>query len=188
MRSWTTPREDDLGLYGIENGMGLSIRVLPNGSLYSIEHRCQDGVIVINQLFGSPADAGASLYLRVEGEAPCPIQTAGPSAKARFGVSANSFVWEGETSAIRYRLTLSLQMRETAWLWRLEAENTGAVPRSLDAILIQDIGLADRGFLMNNEAYDLQYIDHHIARHGVYGPVILSRQKFLRRAAAGTPG
>ena len=46
----------------------------------------------------------------------------------------------------------------------------------MDAILIQDIGLGDRGFLMNNEAYASQYIDHHIARHPRYGPVVMSRQ------------
>ena len=46
----------------------------------------------------------------------------------------------------------------------------------VDAILVQDIGLGDRGFLMNNEAYASQYIDHHIARHPRYGPVVMSRQ------------
>ena len=32
-------------------------------------------------------------------------------------------------------------------------------------MLLQDIGLGERGFLMNNEAYASQYIDHHVARH-----------------------
>jgi len=50
----------------------------------------------------------------------------------------------------------------------------------LDAILIQDIGLGDRGFLMNNEAYASQYIDHHVARHPVYGQVVMSRQNLTQ--------
>ena len=94
----------------------------------------------------------------------------------RFGAAGGRFVWEGETSGIHYRLTLSLHPREAAWLWHLEAMNSGAAARSLDAILIQDIGLGERGFLMNNEAYASQYIDHHIARHPAYGPVVMSRQ------------
>src|SRR5262249_10881249 len=43
-------------------------------------------------------------------------------------------------------------------------------------VLVQDIGLGGRGFLMNNEAYVSQYIDHHIADHARCGPVIMSRQ------------
>ena len=85
-----------------------------------------------------------------------------------------------ETTGIRHRLTLSLHPRDAAWLWHLEATNTGAAALSLDAILIQDIGLGDRGFLMNNEAYASQYIDHHIARHPIYGPVVMSRQNLAQ--------
>ncbi len=46
----------------------------------------------------------------------------------------------------------------------------------MDAVLIQDIGLGGRGFLMNNEAYVSQYIDHFIAPHPRCGPVVMSRQ------------
>ena len=35
---------------------------------------------------------------------------------------------------------------------------------------------AARGFLMNNEAYASQYIDHYIAGHARCGPVVMSRQ------------
>ena len=45
-----------------------------------------------------------------------------------------------------------------------------------DAILVQDIGLGNDGFVMNNEAYASQYIDHHVVRHPTCGPVVLSRQ------------
>jgi 1,2-beta-oligoglucan phosphorylase len=175
-RSWTTPRDGDLGLRRIENRAGLSISVLPNGCLFAIEHQRPDGATLINQLLGSPVDCGIGrMYLRVEGEAPFSIQIAGASAKARFGALEDRFVWEGETRGIRHRLTLSLHPLNAAWLWHLEATNSGAAAR-IDAILIQDIGLGDRGFLMNNEAYASQYIDHHVARHPLYGQVIMSRQ------------
>jgi cellobiose phosphorylase len=180
-RSWTTPRDCDLGLHRIENRAGLSISVLPNGCIFAIEHRRPDGTTVINQLLGSPVDRGiARIYMRVDGAALLSIEAAGPNANARFSAARDRIVWEGETNGIRHRLTLSLHPLEAAWLWRLEARNTGATPRSLDAILIQDIGLGDRGFLMNNEAYASQYIDHHVARHSVYGPVVMSRQNLAQ--------
>lgn len=176
-RSWATPREDDLGLKRIENGTGLSISALPNGSIFAIEHHRPDGATMINQLLGSPLDGGiARMYMRLDGEVPLSIQWPGASANFRFGAAGDRFVWEGETSGICHRLTLSLHPSEAAWLWHLEVMNNGAATRSLDAILIQDIGLGERGFLMNNEAYASQYIDHHIARHAAFGPVVMNRQ------------
>jgi 1,2-beta-oligoglucan phosphorylase len=176
-RNWATPRDNNLGLYRIENRAGLSISVLPNGCIFAIEHRREDGTTMINQLLGSPVDGGiARLYLRIGGAAPISVAAAGPGAKGRFGAVGESFVWESETSGLRHRVTLSLHPRDAAWLWCLEVTNVGEAARTIDAILIQDIGLGDRGFLMNNEAYASQYIDHHIGRHPRYGPVVMSRQ------------
>jgi 1,2-beta-oligoglucan phosphorylase len=176
-RNWATPRDNNLGLHGIENGAGLSIRILPNGCIFAIEHRREDGTTMINQLLGSPVDGGiARLYLRIGGAAPISVAAAGPGARGRFGAAGDRFVWEGETSGLRHRVTLSLHPHDAAWLWCLDVTNSGQAARTIDAILIQDIGLGDRGFLMNNEAYASQYIDHHIARHTRYGPVVMSRQ------------
>ncbi|HZM08444.1 MAG TPA: cellobiose phosphorylase [Methylocella sp.] len=181
-RGWTTPRDRDLRLRRIENHSGLAISVLPNGCVYAIEHARKDDVIVVNQLLGSPVDDGIGrIYLRVDGAAPFLIQAAGASANAMFGAASDRFVWEGEArGGIRYRLILALHPMEAAWLWRLEVQNTGTAAARLDAILIQDIGLGDRGFLMNNEAYASQYIDHHVARHPAYGPVVMSRQNLAQ--------
>ena len=66
VRSWKTPRERDLGLNQIENSAGIAISVLPNGCIFSIEHRRPGGATMINQLLGSPIDGGiARLYLRI---------------------------------------------------------------------------------------------------------------------------
>ena len=180
-RIWKTPRENNLGLSRIENGAGLSLSVLPNGCIFAIEHRREDGTTMINQTLGSPIDGGiARLHLRIGGAAPISIEAAGSGAKGRFGASGDSFVWEGETSGLRHRVTLALHPRDAAWHWRLEVANIGEAARTIDAILVQDIGLGDRGFLMNNEAYASQYIDHHIARHERYGPVVMSRQNLTQ--------
>jgi cellobiose phosphorylase len=176
-RSWKTPRDNHLGLDRIENRAGLSMSVLLNGCIFAIEHRREDGTTMINQLLGSPVDGGiARLYLRVGGAAPISVAAAGPGAKGRFGAASDRFVWEGETAGLRHRATLSPHPHDAAWLWCLEVTNIGETARTMDAILIQDIGLGDRGFLMNNEAYASQYIDHHIGRHPRYGPVVMSRQ------------
>ena len=65
-------------------------------------------------------------------------------------------------TASRGTTTLWLSPDENLWLWRVEAVNRRDRDIECDAILIQDIGLGDRGFLMNNEAYASQYIDHHV--------------------------
>jgi 1,2-beta-oligoglucan phosphorylase len=176
-RSWKMPRDSDLGLHRIVNRTGLSISVLANGSLFAIEHKREDGNTLINQVLGSPiAGSIARLYLRVGGVAPFCIEAAGPGAKGRLGHAGDCFIWEGETSGLRHRVALSVHPRRTAWLWRMDGTNNNDTAQTVDAILIQDIGLGDRGFLMNNEAYASQYIDHHIAWHKIYGPVVMSRQ------------
>src|SRR3984893_12125999 len=140
-RNWATPRDNNLGLYRIENRAGLSINVLPNGCIFAIEHRREDGTTLINQLPGSPVDGGiARLYLRIGGAAPISVEAAGPGAKGRFGAAGDRFVWEGEASGLFHRVTLSLHPPDTAWLWRLEVTNIGEAARTMDAILIQDIG------------------------------------------------
>src|SRR6202022_1928277 len=106
-RSWAMPRDNNLGLHRIENRAGLSISVLPNGCVFAIEHRREDGTIMINQLLGSPVDGGIPrLHLRMGGAAPISIAAAaGPGAKGRFGAAGDRFAWEGETSGLRHRVT-----------------------------------------------------------------------------------
>ncbi len=173
-RNWTTPRDDSLGLSCIENRAGLAISALPNGCIFSIEHREAGGAILVNQLLGSPiAGSVQRIYLRIEGEAP--VEIVGPQANIRFGAGTDCFIFEGETQGVRHRVALRLEPDRPAWIWRVDIENQGRL-RAVDAVLIQDIGLGGRGFLMNNEAYVSQYIDHFVAPHAICGPVIINRQ------------
>lgn len=181
-RSWKLPGDKDLGLLRIENQAGLSVSLLPNGCVFAFEHRCENTAVMINQILGSPADGGIGrIFLRaIGGAAPFCVEIAGPSAKVILGAAEDCFVWEGETEELRHRVTLSLHPREAAWLWRLDVTNTGKSAKTADALLIQDLGLGERGFLMNNEAYASQYIDHHIASHSQHGPVVMSRQNLTQ--------
>src|SRR5437773_3486993 len=166
VRSWCTPRERDLGLHCIGNKAGLGISVLPNGSVFAIEHRSHNGTILINQVLASPIDGGIGrILLRAGGARPKNIEAVGPRADVQLGVADDRVVWEGVTSGIRHRVTLRLLRDNTVWLWCVEATNAGEVAVPTDAILVQDLGLGARAFVTNNEAYASQYIDHHIARH-----------------------
>lgn len=180
----TTPRRDDLGLVRIVNGPGLSVSLLPSGAIFAIEHTQADRRIMINQTLASPiADGMARLFLRVGGSQPAILPAIGPEARLRNGASDDRYVWEGEQSGVSHRVTLWLHPRLNAWFWRVEVANQRDAQLSCDAILIQDIGLGDQGFLMNNEAYASQYIDHYVARHPRLNHVLMSRQNLSQGPA-----
>ncbi|WP_119388101.1 GH36-type glycosyl hydrolase domain-containing protein [Taklimakanibacter lacteus] len=177
IRTFTTPREGDLGLRQITSATGLAASLLPNGALFVLEHQSEHARIMLNQVPGSPVHGGIGrLCLRMGGDAPRVIELVGPAAKVRFGAAADRFLWEGATEGITHRVTLWLAPREPIWLWHVEITNTGKGVLPCDAVLIQDLGLGDRGFVQNNEAYVSQYIDHHVEKAPDIGPVIMSRQ------------
>ena len=179
--TFETPGEGDLGLHRIESESGISLSVLPNGCVFAIEHRHEPGRIMINQVLGSPLDGGiARLYLRIRAPEPMIAQAVGPGAEVSFGAAADRFTWKGTTSGMQHKVSLWLHPQRMLWLWRVEVANAGPQAVACDAILVQDVGLGDRGFLMNNEAYASQYIDHHVGRHARCGPVVMSRQNLAQ--------
>ena len=181
----TTPRRDELGLVRIANGSGLSVSVLPTGAIFAIEHTGANRRIVINQTLALPiANGMARLYpsrgRRAAGRL-CP--PSGPETLLRVGSSNDRYVWEGEESGVRHRVTLWLHPRLNAWFWRVEVANDREEKLPCDAVLIQDLGLGDQGFLMNNEAYASQYLDHHVARHRRRILVLMGRQNLSQGGA-----
>src|SRR5947208_5822528 len=181
VRRWCTPREGDLGLRSIGNEAGVDISILPNASVFAIEHRSDSGTVLVNQVLASSVDGGIGrILLRAGGASPTNIEAVGSRANVRLGVAIDRVVWEGVTSGIRHRVTLRLLPDKRAWLWRVEATNASEVAVPIDAILVQDLGLGVRAFVTNNEAYASQYIDHHIARHARCGPVVMSRQNLAQ--------
>lgn len=180
IRTFETPREDDLGLRRIANAAGLSIAILPNGCLFAIAHDGGTGRLLVNQIEGAPLDGGIGrLFLRVGPDAEA-AEIVGPGARVNVGAADDRFVWEGETAGLRHAVTLWLHPERPLWLWRVEATNTGTAPVACDATLVQDVGLGARGFLMSNEAYASQYIDHHVETHADAGPVVMSRQNLAQ--------
>ena len=180
----TTPRQDDLGLKRIANGAGFSISLLPSGAIFAIEHREASRRILINQSLASPIAIGMGrLYLRAGGPEPAILPLIGPEAGLRVGASDDRFVWEGEQSGVRHRVMLWLHPRANVWLWQVDVVNRRDSEISCDAVFIQDLGLGEQGFLMNNEAYASQYLDHYVARHPRLNYVLMSRQNLSQGGA-----
>src|SRR5208283_5470299 len=67
--------------------------------------------------------------------------------------------------------------------WRVDVVNRRDRELPCDAVFIQDLGLGERGFLMGNEAYASQYLDHFPARHPVMDHVLMSRQNLSQGGA-----
>ena len=107
----------------------------------------------------------------------------GPEAGLRVGASDDRYVWEGEGSGVGHRVTLWLHPRLNAWFWRVEVVNRRDEELPCDAVFIQDLGLGDQGFLMNNEAYASQYLDHHVAHHPRLNHVLMGRQNLSQGGA-----
>ncbi len=186
-RSFQTPRREELGLITLGNTAGLSASALPNGTLFSIDFADQQGGVMINQVLGSPVYGGIGrLYLRIGGPKPATAEIVGPKATVEFGHGKGGFSWSGETEGVRHTVSLRLHPSQTAWFWQISLENSTNAMLSADLILVQDVGLGDRGFLMNSEAYASQYIDHHIATHAAFGPVIMVRQN-LKQGGGRNP-
>ena len=180
----TTPHRDDLALLRIANGSGLSVSVLPTGAIFAIEHTEDNRRIVVNQTLALPIGNGmARLYLRVGGPRPTILPVMGPETPLHVGASDDRYVWEGEQSGVGHRVTLWLHPRLNAWFWRVEIVNRRAEQFPCDAVLIQDLGLGDQGFLMNNEAYASQYLDHHVAAHPRLNHVPMGRQNLSQGGA-----
>ncbi|MGE3872118.1 MAG: cellobiose phosphorylase [Parvibaculaceae bacterium] len=179
--SFTTPRESDLGCRQVKNETGLSASVLPNGALFALEHEGERGRIMLNQVLGSPLYGGIGrVYLRIGGDTPRIVEIVGPEARIRFGAGADRFVWEGESDGVAHRVTLWLAKASNVWLWHVGIANERKDTVICDVFLAQDLGLGDRGFVANNEAYVSQYIDHQVEEDITIGSVIMSRQNLAQ--------
>ncbi|HYC25801.1 MAG TPA: cellobiose phosphorylase, partial [Roseiarcus sp.] len=181
---FVTPRQDDLGLRRIANQTGLSISLLPGGAIFAIEHARDDRRVMINQVLGSPVGGGMGrLLLRIGGAAPTIAPVIGAEVRGRVGAAEDRFAWEGERAGARHRASLWLHPLSNLWLWRLEVHNRSRKDLPCDAVLVQDLGLGDPNFVMNNEAYASQYIDCHVARHRRANYVVMSRQNLSQGGA-----
>ncbi|HSL34251.1 MAG TPA: hypothetical protein VK871_11415 [Candidatus Limnocylindrales bacterium] len=165
----------------VRNAAGLSIDLLDNGSVYAIRH----GALLINQVLGSPVEGGlGNLWVRRRtraGISASPLT--GPAAEGAFRASADGATWEGEIDGLASSCTLRLAPRRAAWFWTVRLTNVSRRRLSVDAVLAQDLGIADEAAVRASELYTSQYIDHTILEADGFGYLICSRQNLPQDGA-----
>ena len=157
---------------------GLRIRALATGCIYSVDR----GELMINQLLASPLDGGVHrIYLRVhDGATIDRTEIVGLRADSVFSASDENFTWTGAWRGIEYRCTCAVDAPRDAWSFHVELKNATNRAIRCDVIQLQDLGLATRGQVRNNETFTSQYLDHFSARHDELGHVLMTRQNLVQ--------
>ncbi len=178
--TFTTLTEPEFDQRIIENKAGVRVSVLANGCLQWITV----GPTMINLFVGHPLGGGPMRLLirKHNGDTVTHTQAVGPESTADVAASDHAIRWSGKWNSLGYTVELILHATKPAWAWRvtLDPDGNQTAAGTYDAILIQDVGLADRGQIQNNEAYTSQYLDHQIFNHATLGPVIATRQNLAQ--------
>jgi len=163
----------EFNLHQIKSG-GLSISVLPNGCIHSIE--CHG--IQINQVLASPVAGGIHrIYLRLfRDDGAIAVEIVGPGAASVLSVAGDRFVWSGTWQGISYRCVCHLSDLGHGWIFHIELTNSSGEQCRCDAVLVQDLGLATAGQVRNNELFTSQYLDHSVTVRDDIGAVVMTRQ------------
>jgi cellobiose phosphorylase len=156
----------------------LRIELLANGALRRI-----DGVGVMFNLFvGNEVEGGlASLWLRQHGQAGIEaVQLLGPGSPLVLSVADPTHQaradWQGQWQGLQLRLQLRLALAQPAWFWHLQVHNTNAQARTLDVVLVHDLGLSAYGVTRLNEYYVSHYLDLSPLAHEQRGCLLAARQ------------
>src|SRR4051812_3080841 len=140
---------------------------------------------MINQVLASPVEGGiANLYLRrLSRDGITAFPLIGPSSGSRFRVSAREARWEGSAAGIDSVCTLRVGEARPVWFWTIGLTNASRRRVSLDAILAQDLGIAEEAAVRTNELYTSQYIDHTVLQDRDLCFVLCSRQNMSQDGA-----
>ncbi len=166
--------ESAFQLRSISAANELKISALANGCIYAIERKG----ILINQLLASPLAGGIQrIYLRVHRDTGIQfIEMVGPGATSDFASSTDRFVWSGAWQGLNYRCSCWLHPTGGGWFFHVEVENRTANAVRCDTVMVQDVGLATRAQVRNNELFTSQYLDHFTTTHPQVGCLVMSRQ------------
>ncbi|QQE09979.1 hypothetical protein JD969_10655 [Planctomycetota bacterium] len=164
--------ENDVSFLELSNSSGLTFKFFDTGVIYNIT--CHS--TMINLLHGDPfAGMVSCLYIRkyINGSYLYHPMIGNDSASI-FRISENAAMWSGQWEDITYSCKLKLHATEPSWCWSVEVKSTESF--YVDVVYIQDVSIADRARVTDNEAYISQYIDHKIYDDEKYGPILVSRQ------------
>ncbi|MDP0499809.1 MAG: hypothetical protein Q7P63_06875 [Verrucomicrobiota bacterium JB022] len=135
--------------------------------------------LLVNQLIPDPwADGLFRLYLREwQGDAPACSKSLVTGNRNFAADVEDAATWTARLgSDLRCGVHVQLHPSLPAWAWTLTVENRGKQSRTVDALLAQDLGLADEAAVRNNEAFTSHYIDLNPVEDPTLGWVVLARQ------------
>jgi CRISPR-associated protein Csx3 len=175
--TFATLTEGDLPVRSLTSAIGVEASVLENGCL----HYLNAPGVMVNLFPADPlAGGGHRLYVRqVDEESVLGwVEVIGPRSSAKVASDGQrigwQLTWDSPTGPVQIKATLGLHDQVTAWGWTVELHSEQQA--SFDAILVQDVGIANRGQIRNNEAYTSQYIDHRIDVYPGIGHATAARQ------------
>ena len=121
-----TPRAEDLALSRLHNAAGLQISLLPNGSVFAIEHVQQGLRIMVNRTLGSLIAGGMGrVCLRIGGDEAQILPVAGAEVRGRIGATDERFVWVGDESDQNWMRGGSYLCHES-YCWRYRVDSRSA--------------------------------------------------------------
>ncbi len=154
------------GLKTYQIGNELKIDILPSGDVFKIFY----GEQMINQLKGNLIDGMVSnIYLRNFNTKEAVPLLGLKSSNVKTTLLENQILYEGFVLGVRYEVLLSV--KDFMFIYQVSLDGNG----EYELYFTQDIGLNHEGAILNNEAYNAQYIDHRIFETKD-GYITLSRQ------------
>lgn len=157
----------------IQNSLGLSVGVIDNGLVKSIE---VDPIRISLNATTYFSGLGANIYIRKRAKPYEFTPLTGPKSNSLFYVEENVFKSKGSWAGINYMCTLQLSKKSLSWQWRIEITNTTNENFDLDIICVYDVGLKTISDGLTNEYYVSQYLERLILNDGNFGSVICCRQ------------
>ena len=145
--------KNELKTYQIGNK--LKIDILPSGDIYKIHYE----EYMINQLKGNLIDGMVSnIYLRNFNTKEVEPLLGLKSSNVKTTLLRNQILYEGFVLGVRYEVLLSV--KDFTFIYQVSLEGSG----EYELYFTQDIGLNHEGAILNNEAYNAQYLDHRILK------------------------
>jgi 1,2-beta-oligoglucan phosphorylase len=143
---------------------------LNSGDIFQTTHQH----IMINQWVSNPVDGSLNnLYLRFFRSAGIQVfPLLGAQSKSEVEYSGNHVAWKGNIDEVHYQVIFHLT-EQGIWFWDITVDGHDV---EVDVVYGQDLGMASKGAVRNNEAYVSQYIDHKVFEDERKGYVVCSRQ------------
>jgi len=160
---------ENIHLKILTNG-GVVFNLLDSGDIFNIEKEA----IQLNLLKGNNIEgSNSNLYLRIfDASNISYTKMIGVDSPSTFEVKENRVIYNGSFKGVTYQVILTVL--NDHWFYEVFLDSSNQATK-VDVVYGQDVAIADKGAVNNNEAYTCQYIDHKAFETDL-GYVVASRQ------------